>query len=269
MLTIPPTAFEILEAQRQARRLQLQGRPRDRSSLVLTARAGGSTIAPHESQSAEIRAHGGHSAPGLFDRPVSDGREPRVRRSFSGSSREERGIFPLDGLIVSKSLAKTVRVGPVSKSSPIATFAAVDAGLRGARQDLDQREILRLYGELFDARARPFDRGLSRTASWSAVSTACQPRRRLLRREHVPSRARRLEGRARPSGRAAAARRLPPARHAVRHAASGEPRRDRDLARASTVQRLAPGARRSRPNFAAWPTARPMRGGEALATCAR
>ena len=61
---------------------------------------------------------------------------------------------------------------------------------------------------------------------------------RVLRREHVPSRARRLEGRAGASGRAAEGRRLPPPRHPVRHRSSQDLRRGRGAARAAITRML-------------------------------
>ena len=144
----------------------------------------------------------------------------------------ERGIIPLDGLIVSKSLAKTMRAaqfrsrrtGISRASSPAAPRVGRGAkkpGSTGASPTVPRT---------FRPRLRPFDRGLARWRTGGRALRAGDGRR-LFRRKHVPSRHRRVKSLPGPSGGAAELRRLSPARRAIRHAASGKPRRDRNSPR--------------------------------------
>ncbi len=134
---------------------------------------------------------------------------------------ERRGVFPLDQLIISKSLAKTVRADRYQVTADRA-FREVMQACAAREKTWINAEILKLYGDLhaqgyahsIEAWAR---RRTRRRPLWR------QPRRRLLRREHVFTRARRLKGRARASGRAPKTRRLPAARHAVPHRLISQP----------------------------------------------
>ena len=62
----------------------------------------------------------------------------------------ERGVFPLDGLIVSKSLAKTVRSDRFRVVAD-RDFPAVIRACAEREKTWINDEIVRLYGELFDA----------------------------------------------------------------------------------------------------------------------
>ena len=144
----------------------------------------------------------------------------------------ERGVLPLDGFHLSKRLARTVRADRFEIRVD-RDFDAVIAGCAGATARRDKTwingRIRRLYGDLFDLghchtveayREGRLVGGALRRAAGGGV----------LRREHVPPRARRLEGRPRPPGGAAAGRRLPPPRHPVRDRASRAVRRGRGAA---------------------------------------
>ena len=160
----------------------------------------------HENRAAKIRADGGHPAPGLFDRRLSDGREPRREGICSGSSRRSAAFSRSTG---SSSRAASPRPCARDRFQVVAdrAFETVVRACAEREKTWINDEIVRLYGELFAGRSRPFGRGLrgrraGRRPLWR------EPARRLLRRKHVPSRPRRLEGRARPSVRAAQDRRL-------------------------------------------------------------
>ncbi len=76
--------------------------------------------------------------------------ESRAAKELFWVEPHERGVFPLDGLVVSRSLAKTVR------SHRFRVVADRDfAGVMRACAERDNtwinEEILRLYGDLFDA----------------------------------------------------------------------------------------------------------------------
>jgi len=62
---------------------------------------------------------------------------------------EERGIFPLDGLVISKSLAKTVRSDRFEVVAD-RDFAATMRACAGRHTTWINAEILRLYGELHE-----------------------------------------------------------------------------------------------------------------------
>ena len=94
--------------------------------------------------------------------------------------------------------------------------------------------ILNLYSALHRDGPRAQRRGVAR---WRAGRRALwrQPERRVLRREHVLARDRRVKGRAGASRRAAARGRLSAARYAVRHRATSRPSASRkSRARIST-----------------------------------
>ena len=142
-------------------------------------------------------------------------RSRRTATSSSGSIPQRRGILPLDGLHVSRRLARSFLSGDFEIRVD-GDFAGVVAACAERPETWINAEIRRLYRDLHrlghahsveiwhDGRAgrRPLRR---------------RARRRLLRREHVQPPPRRLEVRADRAGRAAARRRLPPARHPVRH----------------------------------------------------
>jgi hypothetical protein len=113
---------------------------------------------------------------------------------------EARGIFPLDGLIVSKSLAKTVR----SDRFEVKVDCDFDAVIDACAASYEDREKTWING-----RIRKLYRQLWRP-----------PRRGIFRRKHVSPQDRRLESRSRASRCAVGERRVPPARHAIRDAAS-------------------------------------------------
>ena len=143
---------------------------------------------------------------------------------------QERGIFPLDGLVVSRSLAKTVRSDRYRVVADRAFEAVVRACAEREKTWIND-EIVRLYGELFAAGHAHSVEAYEGTR-WSAAFTG-ESARRLLRRKHVPSRQGRLEGCAGASVRAPSDRRIPVARRAILDRAPGEPRRVRFCARCS------------------------------------
>ncbi len=134
----------------------------------------------------------------------------------------ERGIIPLDGLPRPLAPGAHRALATSSRSASTATSTASSPAApprpTTASQTWINARIRDLYGELFDiGHAHTVEAWQDGTARRRPLRRA--PRRGVLRREHVPHRARRLEGGARPSRGAAAGRRLPPARHAVRDAA--------------------------------------------------
>ncbi len=145
---------------------------------------------------------------------------------------EQRGIIPLDGLKVSSRLARTVRSDRFTVTVDKA-FSEVIDGCAEPKPGRDNtwinRRIRTLYTGLCPPRPLPQRGGVAgRCPGRRALRR--QPRRRVLRREHVPPRKRCLEGGAGPSRRPPDRRRLHPARHPIRHRTPAQPRRDRDLA---------------------------------------
>ena len=134
----------------------------------------------------------------------------------------ERAVFPLDGFVVSRSLAKTVRRDVFEVRIDHDFDAVIDACAApapGRANTWINGEIRRLYRALFQPRSRSHRGVLARGATrgralWRRLG------RGVLWREHVPPRDRRLEGRSDPSRRAAARRRISPARHAIHDVAS-------------------------------------------------
>ena len=130
-----------------------------------------------------------------------------------------RGIIPLDRFHVSSRLARTVR----SDRFTVTVNRDFDAVMDGCAEPQTGRprtwineRIRSLYRKLHERRhCHSVEVYRRRRARRRALRRRARPR--LLRREHVPPRARRLEGRAGASGRAAEGRRLPAARHPVRH----------------------------------------------------
>ena len=200
--------------------------------LTRLPRAGASTPLTHRVLARKLR-HGPdpksardrtrHHPAGLFDRPFSDGRKCLDDPSLFWVDPEERGVFPLDGLVISRSLAKTVRSDTFrDPHRPAISTAIVDGCAESAAPGRDgtwinqahSRSLLRactssgfvhtdrsLAGR-WRARRRPVRRG---------------DRCRLLRREHVSSGHGCLEGRASSiSSPASNAWRVLPAGYAIR-----------------------------------------------------
>ena len=213
----------------------------------------------HEEQPAQIPADGGHPAQGLFDRRLSDGRESRGQRAFLGraagagslSSRQPHRVAQprQDRAIGSISCCRRSRL------------SGGHARLRRTRKHLDQRRDPASLLQSVRRGTRPLDRGL-RERGVGRGPLRRQPARRLLRREHVSSRARRVEGRARASLCAVAGRRFPPPRHPVPDRAPGEPGRGRGPAR--SVPALLAEAMAGDGDFGAWPPEAAMPGARAL-----
>ncbi len=181
---------------------------------------------------------------------------------------EMRGIIPLDGFHLPARLARTVR----SDRFTVTVNRDFDARARrlrlaaaGPAAHLDQRAHPHALPQAARAPALPQPRSLRRRRTGRrALRRHARPR--VLRREHVSPRARCLEGRAGASDGAAQGRRLQAVRHAVRHRAPQELRRDRS-AEAAISQAAGSGAdRRSR--FHRARTERPVTGAEALALLA-
>ena len=118
-------------------------------ALRLTARADGSTISgmktgPRKFElTAEIllRAY----SIGVF--PMAESRDAK---DLFWVEPQERGIFPLDGLVVSRSLAKTVRSDRYRVVADRAFEAVVRACAEREKTWIND-EIVRLYGDLFAA----------------------------------------------------------------------------------------------------------------------
>jgi leucyl/phenylalanyl-tRNA---protein transferase len=115
----------------------------------LTARAGGSTIADMRTGPRKfeltadllLRAY----SIGIF--PMAESRDAK---DLFWVEPQERGIFPLDGLIVSRSLAKTVRSDRYRVVADCAFEAVVRACAEREKTWIND-EIVRLYSELFAA----------------------------------------------------------------------------------------------------------------------
>ena len=152
---------------------------------------------------------------------------------------KRRGILPLDAFHVPRRLRRVVRAGPLrgARRHRLQRRSCAAAPRRAeAAQDLDQRRDRAALHRAVRARRGAQRRMLAGAASWSAGSTACRSARAFFGESMFSRVDRRQQGGARPSRRAAAARRLSPARHAVPDAASGAVRRDRDSrARAITA----------------------------------
>ena len=223
--------------------------------IALTGRLSGSTIAAMKSSPRKfqltadilLRAY----SIGVF--PMAESREAR---ELFWVEPQERGVFPLDNLIVSRSLAKTVRSDRFRVVAD-RDFPAVMRACAERENTWINDEILRLYCSLFDAgHAHSIEVYESERVGRGPLRR--QPARRLLRREHVSSRARRVEGRARAPLCAAAGRRFPPSRHPVPDRAPGEPGRCRGLAR--SVPALLAEAMAGDGEFGAWPPEAAMPG---------
>jgi leucyl/phenylalanyl-tRNA--protein transferase len=131
------------------------GRNGERQSLVfwLAIRLDRAGIAPHHrpmsrpAQTFEVTAD-------ILLRAYSIGLFPMAESCDSATlfwvDPKERGIFPLDGLIVSRSLAKTLRSDRFEVRAD-ASFDAVVAACASREKTWINAEIRRLYRELFDA----------------------------------------------------------------------------------------------------------------------
>ena len=177
---------------------------------------------------------------------------------------EMRGIIPLDRFHMPARLARTVRASRYT----VTVNRDFDAVLDGCAEPrtrppahLDQRPHPPALPQALRAPPLPQPRGLRRRGAGRRPLRG-HARPRLLRREHVPPRARRLEGRAGASGRAAQGRRLQAARHPVRHRSPADLRRDRGAA-AATSQAAGSGARGRRRLRRARPQAAGHRRGSA------
>ena len=138
-------------------------------ALVLTARDRRFTIGPMKSgpRKFELTADVLLRAYSIGVFPMAESREAS---ELFWVEPQQRGVFPLDGLIVSKSLAKTVRSDRLSHCRR-SRLSRGDARLRRAGLDLDQRRdpspVLR------SARAgHAHSVGSTRRARWSADSMA-------------------------------------------------------------------------------------------------
>ena len=165
------------------------------------------------------RDHAAGAAEGLCRRHLSDGRIRPTIPSLYWIEPEAARHHPARR-------ASTFRGGSRGRSRQDAfeiridtDFDAVIDGLRRGRRRGRPKTWINAphpppLRRALRASAMPHGRGLAgRDAGRRPLRRP--PRRGVLRREHVLARARRLEGRARPSGRAAAGRRLHAARHAV------------------------------------------------------
>ena len=140
---------------------------------------------------------------------------------------KRRGILPLDGLHVPRRLRRVLRRGVFA----VRCDTAFEAVMRGCAEASETRpttwineEIVRLYTRAVRRRRGAQRRMLARRRAGRRALRRLA-RRGVFRRKHVQPGHRRQQGRAGASRGAAAARRLPAARHAVRDAASGAVRR--------------------------------------------
>ena len=117
---------------------------------------------------------------------------------------ETRGVIPLDAFHVPKSLKKVVRQHrfDIRIDTDFARrHRRLRRGARGTQIDLDQCADPRSLHKAVRAGTLPFGRGLARRAAGRRALWR-QARPRVLRREHVLARDRRVEGLPRASGRA-------------------------------------------------------------------
>ena len=171
--------------------------------------------------------------PSLLLRAYASGVFPMAESAESDSifwvDPERRGILPLDGLHVSRRLARSFRTGDFEIRID-ADFAGVLDACADRPETWINPTIRQLYRDLHRL-------GHAHSVEiWQDGRAGRRPLRRgarggLLRREHVQPRPRHLEVRAHRPRRAASGRRLPPARHPVRHRPPRAPRRDRDQPR--------------------------------------
>ena len=191
-------------------------------------------------------------------------RAPKTRRCI-GSSRTSAASC--------RSNTSTCPPGSPAPSAPIVSaFASTTTSMRvldgcaepraGPDADLDQWAHPHALPQALRHRPLP-QRGGLRGRRAGRRSLRRFARARVLRRKHVPSRARRVEGCAGASGGAAQRRRLSAARHAVRHRSPEDFRRDRS---AETRSITSCWRRRwsARPISALLPTGHGLTGAEAL-----
>ncbi len=145
---------------------------------------------------------------------------------------ERRGIMMLDSFHVPARLARTVRADRFTVVCNRDFDAVIDgcaAPQPGRPRTWINTRIRNLYRGLYllgHCHSVEAYEGDTLVGGLYGVSLGCG----VLRREHVPRRARCLEGRARAPGGASARRRLPAARHAVRHRSPEGLRRHRGVA---------------------------------------
>ena len=151
----------------------------------------------------------------------------------------------------------------VSRCAPTRAFETVDARLRRAREDLDQRRDPAALRRIVRARATPIRSRPTRTANWSAASTASASAAAFFGES--------MFHRARDASKVALVHLVARLRLGgfrlldtqFLDAASGEPRRGRDSARRLSAPARR-GARRSRRISRLGRPTRPMSGAEAL-----
>ncbi len=169
------------------------------------------------------------SAPGLFDRRLSDGREPRVDRALLGRAAASGAYFRSTASSCrAASPRRCARTG--SRSSPTATFAAVMRACAERDSTWINDEILRLYGGLHDAghahSIEVYEDGALVGGLYGVSLRSVFFGESMFHRARDASKVALVHLVARLQG-----RRLSAARHAIPHRASGEPRRGRRGAR--------------------------------------
>ena len=177
---------------------------------------------------------------------------------------EQRGIIPLDRFHCPGAPGAHRALGPFHCSRR-SRFRGGDRRLRragpGRARTWINGRIRKLYRKLYERghchSVEVYD-GDVLVGGLYGVSLGA----RVFRREHVPPRTRRLEGRARASRRAAARRRLHTARHAIRHRSSEDLRRRRNPRR--QYHKLVERALDGDADFAALPLDRPIAGADIL-----
>ena len=185
-------------------------------------------VADGQPRNRAYRDHTGGAAQGLCLRHLSHGRERRRSGALldrAGHARDHPA----------QRVPYTVAAGAHGQGDAVhrggrPRLRRGDRGLRRAQAwpcpHLDQRAYPPHLPRTLRARALPYRRGLRRRrAGRRALRRLARPR--VLRREHVPPRARCLENCAGAFDRAAQRRRLPAARHAIRDRSSQELRRRR------------------------------------------
>ncbi len=134
------------------------------------------------------RPDAGAAAGRLCRGHLPDGRRPRRPRASSGSIRESRGIIPLDGFHISRSLRRRILRGRLPRDAEHATSRAWSRGCADRQETWINDTIFELY-QTCTRRAAPTRRGLGGRAAgrrrlWRGAW------RRVLRRKHVLARAR-------------------------------------------------------------------------------
>ena len=158
---------------------------------------------------------------GIFPMPLSN------IEDMSWWSPVRRGILPLDGMRVSRSLRQSARRYRVTFDTAYDEVVAGCADPSRSGAWIDDR-IVTAYRRLFDLGLRALGRGVARRRACRRAVRG-RDRRAVCRGVDVPPATRRLQGRLARAGRTAGRRpRGPVARRPVVDRAPGEPRRDRD-----------------------------------------